>query len=468
MKKLTTIIFSILTILTIPVMGQVEYTQYTKAEIEQDLTFAFETLISIHPLFLDNDQLIHFQNQFSKIEKSIKDNMTQNEVFLLLAPLFASLNDGHTGIIVPTDQRIEFTKAGGKSFPFFVNIVDDSIYVSFYCGNDTTLFQKDDQLLKINGIKATKIIHDMESLFSGKAPKIRQKAIADKFRFLIWMLYGFNEDYNLTIKNNDNDIIEMTIPGISSTEFKQNIKRMPKTNLCDFALDIDLNKSTAVMKIKSFRDLDGFCLFADSAFANLKTNKIKNLVLDIRDNFGGRSVVVDSLMNYLTDKPYMQYKKIEVRISPELKEHYKKRYPHRLDWINKYSIDDNVVIDHNIRETRNKNNRFDGNLFLLTNSSSFSAAATFAGVFKKLKLGTIIGEETGGTIAYYGDFWFLNTPNSNIKFYVSPKRFIQYGGEEYNRGVIPDHIVHDKKSSIVEFANDIIEQKQGNAKILYK
>lgn len=454
MKKLIFIIFSIL---SIPVFGQVDYTYYTKAEVEQDLNFAFNKLISIHPLFLDKNELITIQKQFLEIEKSIKDSMTQNEVYLLLTPVFASLNDGHTGVIVPTDQRLEYTKAGGKSFPFFVDIVEDSIYVSFYCGKDTSLFQNREQILEINGINATDMVHNMEPIISGESSAIKQKEIANQFRFLIWMLYGFEDNYELTIRDSSNKIKEIVIPGVTSTEFMQNIKRMPKTNQDYYSLYINQSKETAILKIKSFGDLDGFCVFADSAFLKLKENKIKNLIIDIRDNGGGRSIVVDSLMNYLTYKSYAQYKKIETRISPDLKEYYEERYPNRLDWINSYDIDDFVVLDYQMEQPQIKDIRFEGNLFLLTNASTYSAASTFAGVFKNLKLGKIIGEETGGKISYFGDFWFLSAPNSKIKFYVSPKRFIQYGGEEYDKGVIPDYIITDKGDSIINYTYKLIE-----------
>lgn len=456
MKKLTIII---LCILSFPVFGQIDYTYYSKAEVKQDLNFAFEKLTNIHPLFLDVNELSHYKNQFSKIKESVKDSMTQNEVYPLLAPLFSSLNDGHTGIIIPMEQCKEYTAAGGKSFPFFVDILNDSVFISFYCGKDSSLFQNGEQIREINGINATEIVKNMEPLFSGKAINTKQREIAKKFRFIIWMLYGFEDNYELLIKDNQNTIKKMTVSGVTSTDFMKNIKRMPKSQKNYYDLEINQIAKTAILKIKSFADLNGFCVFADSAFQKINECKVQNLVIDIRNNGGGRSIVVDSLMNYLTNKNYAQYKKIEVRISPELKEYYKRRYPDRLDWINEYNIDDLVVLDHNETSPINSSNYFDGNLFLLTNNSTFSAAATFAGVFKDLKMGTIIGEETGGTISYFGDFWFLSTPNSKIKFYVSPKQFIQYGGEEYDKGVIPDYIVSDTDNSIINYTYDLIEKE---------
>jgi len=101
--------------------------------------------------------------------------------------------------------------------------------------------------------------------------------------------------------------------------------------------------------------------------------------------------------------------------------------------------------------------RFTGKLFLLTDKTTASAAATFSGIFKEKNLGVIIGEETGGTIDYFGDYWELSTPNTEITFCISPKQFIQYGGTEFKRGVIPDHLVANTNDSIMKYANRLIE-----------
>lgn len=456
MKKLTFIIFCIL---SYSVFGQVDYTYYSRAEVDQDIWFAFENLINIHPVFLDENEIIHYQDQFYEIEKSIKDSMTQSEVYLLLAPLFALLNDGHTGVIVPTDQRLEYMKSGGKSFPFFVDISNDSIYVSFYCGNDASLFQGGEQILKINGIDATCMVHNMESLFSGELSSIKHRGIADRFRLLIWMIYGFEDDYELLVKTNQNEIRQITISGVTNDEFLENIKRMPKSNQPNYSFDLFEDNKTALLKIKSFGDLDGFCAFADSAFAIINKKEIENLIIDIRNNLGGRSVVVDSLMNYIYNDEYAQYKKIEMRISKELQERYNVRYPDRYEWISNFAIDSVVNQGSNTIHPLNTKNHYNGKLFLLTNTLTYSAAASFAGMFRELELGIIIGEETGGRIEYYGDYWFIEAPNTKINFHVSPKRFIQYGGTDYNRGVIPDFIVADKDDAILNYTKDLINNR---------
>lgn len=456
------LILIVLSIFYLSVSGQGNYTYFSKTEVEKDLAYTFEKLNSIHPLFLDKSVMDDYRNEYSKFESILKDSITQNEVYLLLAPFLSSLNDGHTGMLIPIDQRIEYNKAGGKSFPFFVNVVDSSIYNSFYCGNDPLLFKGGEQILSINGINSKTIIRELAHLVSGESIRIKQKEIANKFRLLIWMRYGFEEDYQITIINSNSEIEEVSVKGITSKEFKKNLKRKPQTQYNKYILILDSKYKTAVMGIKSFSDLDGFCSFADSSFNKINNSQIENLVIDIRNNTGGRSIVVDSLLNYITDKEYAQYKSVETRISPELQERYRNKYPERLAWLKNYEIDSLVTSDHKLTQPKNMENRFNGNLFLLTNGLTYSAAATFTGVFKELNLGAIIGEETGGTIAYYGDFWFLETPNTGIKFHVSPKRFIQYGGNEKSRGVKPDYFVQDKYEAIMNFTYKMIEK--GNNK----
>ena len=455
-----TLIIIGLFVFSFPVFGQVNYTYYSKLEVEEDINFAFEKLTNIHPIFLDREELTNCQNKFFTIKESLKDSMTQKDVYLTLAPLFALLNDGHTGILAPTNDRIEYNKAGGKAFPFFVYIEKDSMYVSFYCGSDSALFQGGEQILEINGIDATNMIHEMQKLYGGKSIANKQKLIADKFRFLIWMVYGFDDNYDLTIKNSKNEIQKMTIAGITSDEFRKNIKRKPKTTTAYYNLSFDKDQNTAILTIGTFADLKRFCSFAKDAFAEINNKNVEHLIIDVRNNGGGRSIVVDSLMNYLTPKEYSQYKEIETRVSNELIERYKEKYPERIEWINQYSINDLVSQDQITKYPTQNTLSFNGNLYLLTNKTSFSAAATFAGLFKELKLGTIIGEETGGTISYYGDFWYMKTPNIGITFYVSPKHFIQYGGTDYNRGVVPDYLVQDKDGSIMEFTFKIIKENK--------
>lgn len=437
--------------------GQVNYKFFSRTELEQDIAFFSEKLTSIHPLFLDKAECSAWEGRLEDMKMQLKDSMTQNEFYLLLAPSLASINDAHSFVNMPFDQRILYSKAGGRAFPFFVDIIDGKIFIAQYCGDDSTLFAGGEEIIRTNGISSTDMVNEMQRLFGGSSMENRQKAIAANFRFYIWMIYGFENDYDLVIKTKKNEEIQVFVPGITNEQFQKNIKRFPPTKNDLYSFSINNANKSSILRIKSFGQLESFCVFADSAFRVINENKVQNLIIDIRGNGGGRSVVVDSLMNYLTNKPYMQYRKIEIRVSQELKDRYKEKYPDRYEWINNFAIDELVVPDMDLTIPSNNKLRFTGNLYLLTNKTTASAAATFAGIFKELKMGTIIGEETGGTIGYYGDYWNISTPNTGITFCIAPKRFIQFGGTDLDRGVIPAFIVGNKGDSIINFTYSMIK-----------
>ena len=62
----------------------------------------------------------------------------------------------------------------------------------------------------------------------------------------------------------------------------------------------------------------------------------------------------------------------------------------------------------------------------------------FTGVIKSYRIGKIIGQDTGEKIHYYGDYLTFKLPHMNLEFVVSPKEFIQHGGENLDEGVSPD------------------------------
>lgn len=59
-------------------------------------------------------------------------------------------------------------------------------------------------------------------------------------------------------------------------------------------------------------------------------------------------------------------------------------------------------------------------------------------MIKDFGVGKIAGEETGGLASSYGDIYYNQLPNSELKFDVSFKYFIRPAGFDNGRGDIPD------------------------------
>jgi len=90
--------------------GQSQSDYYKKDILTKDLYFFKEKLTNIHPIFLHSVFFTNWQNEFGKSKALLKDNMTLNEFYLIVAPLCAMLNDAHSNFLCPMEPRRKFIK----------------------------------------------------------------------------------------------------------------------------------------------------------------------------------------------------------------------------------------------------------------------------------------------------------------------------------------------------------------------
>ena len=139
-------------------------------------------------------------------------------------------------------------------------------------------------------------------------------------------------------------------------------------------------------------------------------------------------------MNYLTSKPYYMVGRMDMKLSKQgFDEHWLEK---RLAELAGLTITQRDIMG----QPEDKGYRFEGRLFLLTGPNTFSSAVLGAAIVKDNRLGTIIGEETGGLRECFGDQRSFLLPNSGLRFGVSYKRFyapVPRAGDDRS-GVVPD------------------------------
>jgi hypothetical protein len=88
-----------------------------------------------------------------------------------------------------------------------------------------------------------------------------------------------------------------------------------------------------------------------------------------------------------------------------------------------------------------------------------SSAASFSGAFKLFKMGTVIGEESGGMSVSFGDVISLKLPNTGLLYGCSYKKFYKYGATEDSiHGTLPDYNVKSEKA--LDFTIDLIIREE--------
>ncbi|MCL2728245.1 MAG: S41 family peptidase, partial [Bacteroidales bacterium] len=149
----------------------------------------------------------------------------------------------------------------------------------------------------------------------------------------------------------------------------------------------------------------------DTFFSHIITQKVKTLVVDLRYNGGGNSLIGDMLLNRiahpkLTQSPRMEYRKsrlqrfIYSQISMISKKEYKK------------------FVDYH-------GERFDGTVYFIQGSNSFSSTALLLSKVIDNELFITIGEPASQKPCHYGEILSFELPNTKIKGDVSCKYFIR-------------------------------------------
>lgn len=230
--------------------------------------------------------------------------------------------------------------------------------------------------------------------------------------------------------------------------------------------------SAAVIRIGGFFG-DDYEQFLADAFGQIDEQGIEHLILDLRDNGGGRDMYGSMLFSYLTDEPFAYYESLQIN-GPELEIMRYSQNP-------SYSVPEEEfeqrdggyfltpLAHDNLKIQQPRGPRFGGKVYALISGASFSATSEFLAVLYQNREATYIGEESGG--GQYGntsgDTAVITLPHTKMRLNVPLNRYNSAveGYEPTDRGMIPNHEVHltqedlvDGSDSVLEFALELIRR----------
>ena len=229
-----------------------------------------------------------------------------------------------------------------------------------------------------------------------------------------------------------------------------------------------INNDIAYIAFKSFEFTD---LEKDSIsffFREISKKKMKNLIIDIRNNYGGDIKSIPFILNFIADTSYMleKYSIINNKRFNCFKYAENQSFEYQdLFSDYKYSNTDKKFYKYNQTLESPVKPNFDGKVYVLTSERTESASTIFAGLIKKNKLGVVVGRETPATFHQINGEKFANLvlPNSHIiiRFplvkYVYEK--LSPNDANYGRGVLPDYNVDISLEELSMENGDIILNK---------
>lgn len=392
-----------------------------------------------------------FRERIARIKAELPDSLTDKDLALELIPCVVALGDGHTYVSLPSMSPTPDMLL----FPGEVQID----------WRDSTLNIKGDsaKVIRINDRAVQEVLGNMVQYASGEQMFYRFFQVQQMFHGLLYLLYP-DSVYRLVVCEPDGKQGERIVKALSYEQIIKQIQAKSKQRIVrarrpDYAFQISQDAKNMFFEFNSFYNLDKFKVFADSMFREIKERKIKNLVIDIRRNGGGDSKLGDELLQYLSHRPFVQFGKVQLR---------RGRYNMYLfeeDEDLRGTSDTLFTMTASLIPLRKEPLRISKRtkVYLLIGHNTFSSAAVFSWAFQYFKVGTVVGEESGGMNVSFGDILYYSLSHSRLRCGVSWKKFYNYGADDQDiHGTLPDVEVS------VDQALDKVEQLVSKGKKVKK
>lgn len=292
----------------------------SRSQASADIDTLIHTLSEVHPNIYSKISENSLNSQIADLKANLQDSTDAIELYKNLAPIIAHIGDAHTTMVLP--YREVMIKAG-KYIPVFPTIDSNTgrMYVKASVGNCVPY---DSEILSINGISAKDMVDKMLTFVSGEREFFRLTMIDNNVMGLFHMLFP-SPEYTIKYAGTDcNEEKTVTLQAVEADKLNAGLVLSPKIMKlmeehgggAPYTFRILDGNKVAVMNFDACMDINGMQVFADSMFTTLRDQGIKDLIIDVRYNGGGNSNVGDVLLKYIAPRPFAQYGKTLVRITP--------------------------------------------------------------------------------------------------------------------------------------------------------
>lgn len=457
-------------------------------QLHQDIEFTRRKFQRLHPKldYYISAEKLNFK--FDSLKNSIKTTLIPLAFYKKLSPVVAAIRQGHCYVIAPEKQYTKketksLTKKGvGPFSQFDFTYYDDKLYVVKNKSNNKKIIPGT-EVQSVNGIKPPELLSEYDNYYSsdGFNTSFKKEAAANRFVRYFTIENGIKDSLLYVFKYNDS-IKNITIKRVKSDSLNQKTKKAShKKVIVDRDKQRMINKkkringfdksantfirelkyvskdsSIALLKIRSFTK-GHFKQFYRQTFAEIKKQNCKTLIIDLRNNGGGRLSEIIYLYSYLADSTYTFLQKSEVVSRGSLIEgaYFNKgnfavkmtktlfspiAYGYLLLTV-RTDKNGKKYISTATNPQKPKPNAFKHKLYVMINGGSFSASSIISSNLKGSKRALFVGQETGGdfngTVAGFMPIFEL--PNSKLKVRIGTIHFAPfYQNQLHGRGVFPD------------------------------
>lgn len=513
MKRPGIYLFVLLYVLTLLSCANVEkYNRFIETPLaveamQDDINYVEHNLWKMHPdlfLYVREDQL---KTKFDSLRAAIRQPLLPNQFQLALAAVLSQVRQGHmtlSPLISKFDpkgkDKVRYQKSKGPFSQLGFHWQENTLYLSKNGTADSTLIVGS-KILAIEGVQPQNLYTKYRPTFTSDG--YNTTFIDQAFERLLPRYYqlelGYRDSIGVLFSRADSTYMRTVVRRFETAEqkgkvgvkhaatekkdkpaekksdtkkqrkifgYNANLKRMSK----QLSFPVKGDSTVALLKVADFsygRPKEAY----RRIFDRLELCSVQYLILDLRGNLGGRLSDVRELYSYLVEADKYQFVQPAVITSKFNLPFYQVKglpgwsYPVLspfilsgavVSWAKTFSKDGlNYTHLTGSKIEKSKADRYRGDLFVLIDGGTFSAASLIATNLKVGKRAIFFGEETGGaasgTVA--GVLPVLKLPNSHLRWrfgLMDVKPYYQVN--EAGRGIMPD-------VPVVRSVDDVIKGK---------
>ena len=442
-------------------------------DLRIDVDKVYNQLQKHHPKLYQYTSKSVLDFKIDSLKKSIVTPINSRAFYKKIAPVITHVRQGHISV---SSANKQFTKKESKQlkknrFEFYdldLEYLNDKLWVTNTRGKDSTFIGS--EVVKINDDLVSNLVKTYKTRFTsdGYNKTLYNRVVGRHFSGFYYKDKGFVDSLEMTLKNKDslftkilkripkkkkrvfNDSIKVETPKKPTKEAarlakikakkqrKENRKRGFYAKRKEYNRNLDFigkDSTVAYMKIRSFTKTN-YKRFYKESFKTIDSAKTKHLILDLRDNGGGRVAEIDYLYSYLIDKDYQFIKESEVNSRMLfLKSLMSNTNPMALKVLG--GLLTPVIVAGSLLHTKKRDDKlyfnfkqtkirapkalnFKGDMYVLINGNSFSASSLISTHLKAEKRAVFVGEETGGAYngCVAGFYKTYQLPTSKLKIRI--------------------------------------------------
>jgi hypothetical protein len=371
-----------------------------------------------------------------------------------LQTISALLNDGHTTLLPDYDENLVY--------PFLFFIDNDKMYLRGVNKEYEASIGK--QINQINGRPIFEVLNSFRKIISSDNEiRFLYNVNNSMSSYTMWKNNPFClPDSSLSLTFTDNTNISLYPIPVNQISWalqqpKDQINSIRENTKQSYLYKLLPEQGICYLQFNACYDQNPrFDTFLKEMFQTIESQKIKNLVIDVRNNGGGNSLLCDVLLSWL--KPVKEIKNgtssirfsnlwkqhyptlaaeyeqifIENKLSFEMGKLYGNPFLSNLSGKKEEASVYEKTIDEYFIKKEDGNKIFQGNVFFIQSEKTYSSAGQLIAKATDNNIGIVVGSKSSYRPCRYGDALAWKLPNTKIRGIVSHKIFNRPNSDKCN------------------------------------